>query len=182
MTLNNAVLQPSIKNKLLQQKQPKVITNVTKTNIFVEEPEVFELPTTSRRRRQASPPDSPPLKPSSTSLAAKTESDKVPPPRPPKERKPSVESTREVRIDKIPDEDLGSGSVPPPRPQRERKPSVESTREVRINLEGDEDTDSGTHSLELKENTSESEEHETASATSLHSENTHKDDQDDTSC
>ena len=60
---NNLI--PQANNATVQKNKGgnTTITSRKEQNIFVEEPEVFEIPTPTQQRHRPSPPDSPPLKP-----------------------------------------------------------------------------------------------------------------------
>lgn len=60
---NNLI--PQANNATVQKNKDgnATIANCKAQNIFVEEPEVFEIPAPTRQRHHPSPPDSPPLKP-----------------------------------------------------------------------------------------------------------------------
>ena len=75
------------------------------TNIFVEEPEVFEIPKPMRRRRAPTPQDSPILKEISFRPGEKEPS---PPPRPPKGQRPIGTEKRKWTSDKKEKDDAKS--------------------------------------------------------------------------
>ena len=88
------------------QKKKDGNANIKEQNIFVEKPEVYEIPGPTRRRQHPSPPDSPPLKPPATPPPKSNKLQNKPPAAPP------TNSNEDYRVKE----------APPPLPPKGRPP------------------------------------------------------------